>query len=99
MKDAMKKRANDRAEVPGRRDDSPDPAKRLPHERDESNDPQEVAPRRVTKQAHDDLKDGLVDTDERGVEAAPSFTRAVEGGARKRNARPSVTGKRKRPGP
>jgi len=94
----MKKRSNDPAEVPGRRDDSPDPAKRLPHERDESNE-REAAPRRVTKQAHDDLKDGLVDTDERGVEAARSFSRAFESGARKRKARPALTAKRKRRGP
>lgn len=39
---------------------------RLPHERDESPDAQTIEPRPVIKQAYNDLKNGLVDTDLRG---------------------------------
>jgi hypothetical protein len=40
-----------------------EPAPRLPHEHDESSDSQTSQPREVIKQAHDDLANGLVDTD------------------------------------
>ena len=36
---------------------------KLPHERDESSDSQTSEPRKVIRQAHDDLARGLVDTD------------------------------------
>jgi hypothetical protein len=44
-----------------------DGVKRLPHERDESPDGQDKEPRGVMRQAADDLEQGLVDTDLRGV--------------------------------
>jgi hypothetical protein len=42
-------------------------ARRLPHERDESDDSQTSGPREDMKQAYDDLKNGQVDTDLRGM--------------------------------
>lgn len=44
-----------------------DSAPRLPHERDESNDSHTTKPRRVLKQAHDDIAQGQQDTDRRGM--------------------------------
>ncbi|HCE10923.1 MAG TPA: hypothetical protein DIT28_14005 [Oxalobacteraceae bacterium] len=44
----------------------------LPNERDESVDPVPATPRKIMRQAYQDLRRGLVDTDlhgERGVEA------------------------------
>lgn len=38
-------------------------APKLPHEHDESSTSQDSTPRRVIRQAHDDLERGLVDTD------------------------------------
>lgn len=40
-----------------------DRSPKLPHERDESSESQASTPRRVIRQAHEDLKRGLVDTD------------------------------------
>lgn len=40
---------------------------RLPHERDESFDSQEDAPRPLIKRAHDDIQEGQLDTDRRGM--------------------------------
>jgi hypothetical protein len=42
-------------------------ARRLPHERDESDDSQADGPRKDIKQAFDDLNNGQVDTDLRGM--------------------------------
>lgn len=45
---------------------------RMPHERDESEDSQESQPRKIMKQAYNDLENGQVDTDMRvthGVDA------------------------------
>ena len=39
------------------------PTPRLPNERDESSDSQASGPRRVMRQAHDDIAAGLQDTD------------------------------------
>lgn len=44
--------------------------RRLPHERDESDDSQASRPRSDIKQAYDDLKDGQMNTDLRGVQGA-----------------------------
>jgi hypothetical protein len=38
-------------------------APKLPHERDESTDDMAGGPRKLIKQAHDDLRRGLTDTD------------------------------------
>lgn len=50
-----------------RRSGADDSAPRLPHERDASADSQYTEPRRVLKQAHDDIEQGQQDTDRRGV--------------------------------
>lgn len=47
----------------GRAESSP----RLPHEHDESFDSQADAPRHVIKRAHDDIQEGQLDTDRRGM--------------------------------
>ncbi|HEX2529973.1 MAG TPA: hypothetical protein VHK70_00715 [Burkholderiaceae bacterium] len=45
-----------------------DAAPRMPHERDESDDSQETGgPRDDIKQAYEDLENGLIDTDLRGL--------------------------------
>ena len=92
----MKKRADDREKIDERRASSPAPSMPLPNERDASNDQRESSPRRLIKRAHDDLADGLVDTDQHGTEAARAFAGASEGSARKRGPRAA---KRKRVGP
>ena len=40
---------------------------RLPHERDESFDSQDDQPRELIQRAHDDIAEGQVDTDRRGM--------------------------------
>lgn len=56
---------------------SPGDAPRLPHERDESYDSQDIGePREEIQQAYEDLENGLVDTDLRGVLGVDEATRA-----------------------
>jgi len=95
----MKKRPNDRQEIDQRRAGSAVPSMRLPHERDTSNDRRESSPPRVMKRAHDDLAYGLVDPDERGVEAGRAFARNLEGSAGKRSPSAPRAAKRRRTGP
>jgi hypothetical protein len=53
-----------------------DTQKRLPHERDETPDSSTTSgPRDVIRQAHDDLKRGLVDTDCRGQRGVDQVTK------------------------
>lgn len=40
---------------------------RLPHEHDESFDSQSSKPRKIIERAHDDIEEGQVDTDRRGM--------------------------------
>ena len=51
-------------------------AMRLPHEQDESSRQPPAAPSRAIRMAKEDLDNGRVDTDERGVKAARAFERA-----------------------
>jgi hypothetical protein len=51
-------------------------AMRLPHERDETSG-EPARPTRVMRTAHDDLKQGRVDTDERGTKAKRAFDEAA----------------------
>lgn len=44
-----------------------DPAPRLPHEADESFESQTSKPRKVIKRAFDDIEEGQLDTDRRGM--------------------------------
>jgi hypothetical protein len=53
-----------------------DVAPRLPHERDESDDSQASPPRKVMRQAYQDVENGLVDTDLRGSLGVDEATRA-----------------------
>jgi hypothetical protein len=62
-----------------------DGAKRLPHERDESPEGRDKPPRGVMKQAADDLAQGLVDTDLRGIRGVEQ---AVPQGGAAGQARP-----------
>ncbi|TCS37412.1 hypothetical protein EDC30_104215 [Paucimonas lemoignei] len=56
---------------------APGAAPRLPHERDESFDSQDIGePREDIQQAFEDLENGLVDTDLRGVLGVDEATRA-----------------------
>jgi hypothetical protein len=56
---------------------SPGDAPRLPHEHDESFDSQDIGePRKEIQQAFEDLENGLVDTDLRGVLGVDEATRA-----------------------
>lgn len=59
--------------------DVPEAAPRLPHERDESSDSQDSRPRKVIRQAHEDVERGLVDTD-RGTPAHDTYQRQKTGG-------------------
>src|SRR3978361_1992471 len=53
----------DVAAQPGKKGSSP----RLPHEVDESFDSQEGEPRKVIKQAFDDIAEGQIEPDRRGI--------------------------------
>lgn len=63
-------------QVKTKRPTKPDAAPRMPHERDESEDSQASGPRESMKQAHDDIEQGLVDTDLRGAVHADEEIRA-----------------------
>lgn len=52
---------------------------RLPHERDESIDSQESEPRKIMKQAYDDIQEGQVDTDRRGIPGVEEVERKRPG--------------------
>jgi phage terminase large subunit GpA-like protein len=54
---------------------------RMPHERDESFDSQEDHPRDVIKQAHDDIAQGQMDTDRRGMPGVEEVERHKPGNA------------------
>jgi len=59
----------------------------LPHERDESSgDP--ARPTRVMQTAHDDLKQGRVDTDDRGTRAKRAFDQASSHPRKNARSRP-----------
>jgi len=59
------------------RDESP----RLPHEHDESFDSQRDQPREVMRRAHDDIAEGQVDTDRRGMPGLDEVERQRPGTA------------------
>lgn len=63
----------------GKRESSP----RLPHERDESFDSQEDAPRPLIKRAHDDIQEGQLDTDRRGMAGVEEVRRDDPGATQK----------------
>lgn len=48
---------------------------RLPHEHDESFDSQDDAPRDIIKRAHDDIQEGQLDTDRRGMAGVEEIRR------------------------
>ncbi len=52
---------------------------RLPHERDESVDSQQDEPRKVIKQAFDDIEEGQIDTDRRGIPGVEEVERHKPG--------------------
>ncbi|HEX2604266.1 MAG TPA: hypothetical protein VHL60_06300 [Oxalicibacterium sp.] len=54
---------------------------RMPHERDESFDSQDDHPREVIKRAHDDIAEGQMDTDRRGMPGVEEVERAKPGNA------------------
>lgn len=54
-------------------------APRMPHERDESFDSQDDHPRDVIKQAHDDIAQGQMDTDRRGMPGVEEVERHKPG--------------------
>ncbi|HWT71095.1 MAG TPA: hypothetical protein VN361_02805 [Oxalicibacterium sp.] len=58
-----------------------DESQRLPHERDESFDSQDDRPRDVIKQAHDDIAEGQMDTDRRGMPGVEEVERHQPGNA------------------
>lgn len=59
------------------KDESP----RLPHEHDESFDSQHDKPREVIKRAHDDIAEGQMDTDRRGMPGVEEVERHKPGSA------------------
>jgi hypothetical protein len=52
---------------------------RLPHERDESVDSQQDPPREEIKQAFDDINEGQMDTDRRGIPGVEEVERKKPG--------------------
>lgn len=52
---------------------------RLPHERDESIDSQPDQPRKDIKQAYDDIDEGQMDTDRRGIPGVEEVERKKPG--------------------
>lgn len=52
---------------------------RLPHERDESIDSQQDQPRKDIKQAFDDIDEGQMDTDRRGIPGVEEVERKKPG--------------------
>ncbi|MFC7298226.1 hypothetical protein [Herminiimonas aquatilis] len=54
-------------------------APRLPHERDESIDSQQDRPRKDIKQAFDDIDEGQMDTDRRGMPGVEEVERKKPG--------------------
>lgn len=60
------KRHDDRAGLRERKENAAS-SPRLPHERDESFDSQNDKPHEVIERAHDDIVEGQVDTDRRGM--------------------------------
>ena len=65
----------DPAHVSDRKEKSP----RLPHERDESLDSQQDQPRKDIKQAFDDIDEGQMDTDRRGMPGVEEVERKKPG--------------------
>jgi hypothetical protein len=70
---SMKMRSPKKAQRRRRVVEAAQPEMPLPHERDETSAQPAARPTRVVKTAHRDVKQGLQDTDPRGVEALRAF--------------------------
>ena len=70
-----KEKADEQNHVSDKDEKSP----RLPHERDESVDSQEDKPREDMKQAFDDINEGQMDTDRRGIPGVEEVERKRPG--------------------
>ncbi len=77
IKNQEKQKVDERNLVSDKDEKSP----RLPHERDESVDSQEDKPRKVIKQAYDDIEEGQLDTDRRGIPGVEEVERKKPGNA------------------
>jgi hypothetical protein len=73
----MKMRRANSAQRPRRAVPAPQPDLPLPHERDQSSEQPPARRTRVLKTAHQDVEQGRVDTDQRGVEALRAFNDAA----------------------
>lgn len=67
----------DESQRAGKKEEAP----RLPHEHDESFDSQEDEPRDVIKRAFDDIDEGQMDTDRRGIPGVEEVERGKPGHA------------------
>lgn len=66
-------------EDPAHASDQNEKSPRLPHERDESIDSQQDKPRKDIKQAFDDIDEGQMDTDRRGIPGVEEVERKKPG--------------------
>ncbi len=74
-KGSEKEKADERNFLAGKDGKSP----RLPHERDESVDSRQDKPRKDIKQAFDDIDEGQMDTDRRGIPGVEEVERKKPG--------------------